>query len=333
MRKNSFWLLEILIGFILLVGLISIGITFTENYLSSRKTYNVTFKDVDGLIVGSPVRVMGIQVGHVIKVKPVNDNVNVIFVITNNNVNISKNSVINVQFTGIAGSKSLEIQPSISHKSGEELFKVTEPIRIDSVMNSQLDITKSILECSKLSLNFLGHQTEKEFRKTIKESEIVTRNINYSLNNAYSKLKTSNNEMISDSRNIQKFLIDETQDMDYINNEVFGFPLTNKQRVISLLNDVQNVNRSFEKGGIDNYADRFVNNLKTANGNISGLNQNLKKAGSKNSGFIDAVYNSINGFSNGCEKVSVFIEKSFKRDNIQKIHTKTEMLKNKTRYE
>jgi len=331
MRKKTFWLLEILIWFILLVGLISIGINFAENYLSSRKTFNVTFKDVDGLIVGSPVRLMGIQVGHVTKVEPLNDNVNITFVITTKNVNVSKGSVINVQFTGLAGSKSLEIQPS--HEIGKEFFSILEPVRIDSVLNSQLDITKSILECSKLSLNFLGHGGVEEFRKNIKQSEIVTKNVNTSLANADKLLKSSNDEIISNSHYIQKFLNEETCDIDYISNEVLGFPLTNKQKVILLLNNVQNINKPLENGEFDNYSDRFVNNLKTVNQNIRGLNQNIKKVEINNPDFMDGVYNSFNRFIKGCQNTSAFIESSFKRDNIYKIHAKTEILKKKTRFE
>ena len=33
--------------------------------------YSIFLPDVDGLIVGSPVRVMGIEIGHVVKINPI----------------------------------------------------------------------------------------------------------------------------------------------------------------------------------------------------------------------------------------------------------------------
>jgi ABC-type transporter Mla subunit MlaD len=328
MRKKSSWLLEILIWFILLVGLISIGIDFTENYLDSRKSYNVTFKDIDGLIVGSPVRLMGIQVGHVTEIKSLEDRVNIIFIITNKGVSIPKGSAVNVQFTGLAGSKSLEIIPSKLPRPKDNYFVVIEPVRIASLMNVQSDITRSILECSKIALNFLGHGGVEEFKKNIDKSAIVTRNINNSLNNTDKVLKSSNSEIITDSQAIQKFLSEKNRNIDSINNGIFEYPANNKQKVISMMNNVQNFGGSIENYKFDNYTDRFVSNLKTANKNVSGLNQNIKKVQAKNPDLIDDIYSKFNGFINGCQNISIFIENGFKKDNIHKLYLKTKKNKN-----
>ena len=63
--------------------------------------------DVDGLIVGSPVRMMGIEVGHVTKIKPIKDEVFVRFIITEKDLKIPQGTVATVEFSGMAGSKSL----------------------------------------------------------------------------------------------------------------------------------------------------------------------------------------------------------------------------------
>ena len=65
--------------------------------------------DVDGLIVGSPVRAMGIEVGHVTKIKPVKDEVFIKFIITDKDVKLPQGTVVTVEFRGMAGSKSLEL--------------------------------------------------------------------------------------------------------------------------------------------------------------------------------------------------------------------------------
>ena len=69
-----FWLVVILI----------ITAFSTFNYINKVKTdnnYNIYLPDVDGLIVGSPVRMMGIEVGHITKIKPTNGEVFVKFII------------------------------------------------------------------------------------------------------------------------------------------------------------------------------------------------------------------------------------------------------------
>ena len=66
-------------------------------------------QDVDGLIVGSPVRIMGIEVGHVTTIKPTNEEVFIKFVLDDKTIEIPQGTVATVEFNGMAGSKSLEL--------------------------------------------------------------------------------------------------------------------------------------------------------------------------------------------------------------------------------
>lgn len=84
----------------------------TFNYINKIKTdnnYNIYLPDVDGLIVGSPVRMMGIEVGHITKIKPTNEEVYVKFIIPDKSIVIPQGTVATVEFSGMAGSKSLEL--------------------------------------------------------------------------------------------------------------------------------------------------------------------------------------------------------------------------------
>ena len=83
------------------------GLIFKEKH--NKNSYQIFLQDVDGLIVGSPVRMMGVEVGHVAKIKPLKDNVYVKFILTNPDVYIPQGTAVTVEFTGLAGSKSLEI--------------------------------------------------------------------------------------------------------------------------------------------------------------------------------------------------------------------------------
>ena len=75
----------------------------------SDNEYNIFMPDVDGLIVGSPVRTMGIEVGHVTDIKPVKDEVFIKFIITDKTIKLPQGTIATVEFSGMAGSKSLEL--------------------------------------------------------------------------------------------------------------------------------------------------------------------------------------------------------------------------------
>lgn len=97
-----FWLVVILI----------VTAFSTFHYINKVKTdnnYNIYLPDVDGLIVGSPVRMMGIEVGHITKIKPTNEEVFVKFIIPDKSIVIPQGTVATVEFSGMAGSKSLEL--------------------------------------------------------------------------------------------------------------------------------------------------------------------------------------------------------------------------------
>ena len=112
-KNNIFYIThsgELLIW--LIVVLISVMIFFFLNLTNSKTVneYNIFMPDVDGLIVGSPVRAMGIEIGHVTEIKPIRDEVFVKFIITDKTVqSIPQGTVVTVEFSGMAGSKSLEL--------------------------------------------------------------------------------------------------------------------------------------------------------------------------------------------------------------------------------
>ena len=100
---------ELLVWLIIALIVISISISFYFKRAKEANDYNIFMQDVDGLIVGSPVRMMGIEVGHVTKIKPTNEEVYVKFVITDDDITIPQGTIATVEFSGMAGSKSLEL--------------------------------------------------------------------------------------------------------------------------------------------------------------------------------------------------------------------------------
>lgn len=111
MKKYMFWIAELFI-WLLILFLVSGGLMLAKyNYKRQFNTYQMFLPDVDGLINGSPVRMMGMQVGYVNQVDIVGEDVYVKFIVTDKNVAIPNGSIATVEFTGLGGSKSLEIYP------------------------------------------------------------------------------------------------------------------------------------------------------------------------------------------------------------------------------
>ncbi len=98
-----FWLIIIFV----IVAVCSISYIHRESF--DTNDYHVYLQDVDGLIVGSPVRMMGVDVGYVTKIKPTKDEMYVKFILTNPDVYIPQGTQVTVEFSGMAGSKSLEL--------------------------------------------------------------------------------------------------------------------------------------------------------------------------------------------------------------------------------
>lgn len=111
-EKNTIYIThsgELLIWLIIILVIIAFSTFSYMHKVKSDNTFNIYMPDVDGLIVGSPVRMMGIEVGHIIKIRPTNDEVFVKFIITDDTIQLPQGTIATVEFSGMAGSKSLEL--------------------------------------------------------------------------------------------------------------------------------------------------------------------------------------------------------------------------------
>ena len=135
------WLLIILF----FVSLSSLGLFFKEK--NDENEYQIFLQDVDGLIVGSPVRIMGIEVGHVTKIQPMKDEMYVKFILTKPDVYIPQGAKLTVEFSGMAGSKSLEIylpEKGDYIDKTTPLITVVPPKRLHDAMSLLNDMFKKL---------------------------------------------------------------------------------------------------------------------------------------------------------------------------------------------
>lgn len=146
MRKYHLWLIEIIVWALIIIA---ISIPFYNNSRHKQElnaTGHAFFEDTDGLIVGSPVRFMGTQVGYLSDVKIIGSEAYVSFVITEKNLKIPHGTIATVEFTGIAGSKSLELYPPTKDSLAQgHAISVVEPIRISTFVDRQQNIASNII--------------------------------------------------------------------------------------------------------------------------------------------------------------------------------------------
>jgi len=127
--------IEFGIWFIILLVLV-FGIKL-YNYKNSEKltTYQIFLPDVDGLVVGSPVRYLGVQIGYIDKIKIVYDEVYIKLIITDKDLKLPKGVIATVEFNGMGGSKSLEIYPPTKESiASGKIMAVSKPVRLNDAI-------------------------------------------------------------------------------------------------------------------------------------------------------------------------------------------------------
>lgn len=111
-RTRNFREIELLIWLLIVLAFFAFGYVFFSHKQKSYELHNIFLHDVDGLIIGSPVNLMGVPVGYVTKLKMVNDDeVFIRFIIKDKSVKLPKGTIANVEFSGLGGSKSIELYP------------------------------------------------------------------------------------------------------------------------------------------------------------------------------------------------------------------------------
>lgn len=196
--KKTIWFLEILTWFLLFV-LISFGlVSIKQYYNNNHNTYQLFLQDVDGIIKGSPVRMMGIVVGYVREVKIVNDMIFVEFIMDKKDITVPKGSRITVEYSGLGGSKSLEIYtPKDKIPEDTPMFEILQPRRLGYVvglLNTMFDKIVSVIyrvsyfsdELQTVKIQKINIDTDKPMSEMIKE-------VNKDIDNIQNKLDKEHN--------------------------------------------------------------------------------------------------------------------------------------------
>ena len=167
--KNVFYINhsgELLFWLIIILCFVIFGF-FSHLYENKKENvYNIFMPDVNGLIVGSPVRTMGIEIGHVTKIKPVRGEVFVRFIITDKSIKLPQGTVATVEFSGMAGSRSLELylpDKDTYIDSSVPLLAVSPPKRLSDATSLLKEMFKHIQAIIVISSQFGKNVGEIDF--------------------------------------------------------------------------------------------------------------------------------------------------------------------------
>ena len=329
MRKKLFLLLEIIIWILLLGGLIFLGVSSAIQRLSNHKCYQIVFNDVDSLIIGAPVRVMGIQVGNVTAVKPLDDKVYVSFIITDNKVTIPDGSNVSIQFTGIAGSKSLEITPPRSHVKNSKNFNVSEPIRINSLMELQSDISKTILSTCNSALNLFGTSPANEIKANIKLSARSSTETIKVFDDAARASKQINLILSSEEAGSKKFFDEQNKNINIIRQTLGpSFNKDTKQAFYSLKDFTHQSTTAFEENIVKNFSRKSANDIKNFENSTNTFSQEVNKLKSNAPNLVGSMDDSINSSFGGLNNMLYGFGNTIKSDNIKQLDSNSKYIKN-----
>lgn len=145
---------------------------FNESYIT------VNFGDIDGLEEGAPVNFMGVPIGSVkhFEVNDHDEKVLVTFEIKDKAYEIPSGSIATIQFTGLVGSKSLEIEPprNPSLVPPDKGIITQNPIRISSYIQMAANTSESIAGGSKNFLKMFGEGTIEKIKRNIRRVHILS---------------------------------------------------------------------------------------------------------------------------------------------------------------
>lgn len=332
MRKKSILLLEVFIWILLLGGLVFLGINLVKQKLDSRENYQVIFKDVDNLMVGAPVRIMGIDVGYATEIKPVEDRVYVTFVITNEEVSIPSGATVNIQFTGLAGAKSIEIIPPKYMRPGPHILRIEEPIRVNSLVDINNQISQSILDSSENALKVFGKGGVDVLKENIKKASKSTNDLTFTLKNGQNFIKETNDNIFTGSDYVRTTLENQSKTLDDIYTSYFDrqFSEETKNKIKLLSYNVQFTSQVLDNDNLKRFKSATTRNLKKANKNINKLNHKVQNTGNMTINVIKNNHKPANVFLFKINNMLESAKKFFDHGNIREVHKKSDNLKKTT---
>lgn len=170
MKRHVFWLTELFVWLFVIIVLIFGIRLYHAKKIAKENTYHIFLQDIDGLMKGSPVKLMGVQIGYVTEINVIDDYMYVSFLVSKKNTEIPHGAKALIESYGIAGSKSIELYPTIEKvDKTQPLIFVENPIRASSAFLTQNEIAKTIIVIANGTTAMLDTQTVQQHKKNIRK--------------------------------------------------------------------------------------------------------------------------------------------------------------------
>lgn len=150
--------------------------------------YTIVFHDIDSIIKGSPVRLMGIIVGHVRNLDWQDDKILCEIVVTKPHTTIPDGSVAKVEYNGLGGSKSIEIMPPKTVDPNVKGILVADALRISDFADAFKNV-REVLICIKQFVDDISPEATLSVTKSIAQAPDFTIEADKALDKAAKKQK------------------------------------------------------------------------------------------------------------------------------------------------
>ncbi len=182
--KNRIIEIAILLG-LLFIGIFGIYKIYYHAVVKPN-LYTITFHDIDSIIKGSPVRFMGIIVGHVRNLQRKDDVILCEIFVTKPHTKIPDGALAKVEYNGLGGSKSIEIMPPKTENPDVKGIVATEALRINDMMEAFSDL-REVLACIKQFVEGITPESTLSVTKAIADMPDFTADANKALDDMAKK--------------------------------------------------------------------------------------------------------------------------------------------------
>ena len=165
MKKFALYTAEIIIWLVAIYFIAQVTISTFYPQLTEYREYTVKLNDIDGLIVGSPVRLMGMQIGTVSKITYNEDKILLTMRIRKKGVNLHPSTTFTIEGASLGGNRSIELIPN--EDQSEEHISIKEHKRMISMIKDANEAIDDMISGFVSMLEIVNTRTPKELEEKI----------------------------------------------------------------------------------------------------------------------------------------------------------------------
>ncbi len=304
MKKLRFLLLESLLIICLITILVFLGINKYNAMFNEFPQYAVKFNDIDGLSVGAPVRFAGLHVGHIVKQELKDHQLYITFKIINRDITIPDGSTVKIEFTGLVGSKSLEIKPPSEKWAGGSKIYPINPLRVNSLMDIFTILSESTLNFSN-SIYSVINQNEKKIGNNLKNTTEYLKEKVILLEDSGEQFKNTKKQTIEKAKELKKTVTASGEKIGNVQQTISAFVMEGdiKNNIVKIKNSTENFSEFVKEGKAQEKINEISANVDNLDKKVKELNTGINKIKNKELGYINEFNDSVKSTTQKMQKL------------------------------